>query len=156
MEEIRKLIEFEPKYEVSNLGNVRNAKTKRIRKLEIHENGYLRVKLSKNYRVHRLVALTFIPNPENKEQVDHINGDKRDNRLENLRWVTGKENMANINTIEKIKRGSKLVKDTAEDLYLEVCRYKQYLEQTDTYIHYLKELLNNNNIEFNTFEEYTK
>ena len=50
--------------------------------------------------MHRLVAKTFIPNPENKEQVDHINTIKDDNRAKNLRWVTGEENMNNPLTKE--------------------------------------------------------
>lgn len=80
-------------YEVSNLGNVRNANKITHLVLSIL-NGYYKVNLGKygTYLVHRLVAQTFIPNSENKPQVNHINGNKRDNRVENLEWVTASEN----------------------------------------------------------------
>ena len=57
------------------------------------KNGYLRVKLlGKTCKVHRLVATAFIPNPENKPTVNHINGIKSDNRVDNLEWATYTEN----------------------------------------------------------------
>lgn len=83
-----------PKYEVSNLGRVRNKKTKTIFKGH-NNNGYNRVKLNndKEVAVHRLILQTFQP-IENSEllTVDHINGIRSDNRVENLRWCSMEEN----------------------------------------------------------------
>jgi len=64
------------------------------------KGGYMYVGLwekgkRKRMQVHRLLALTFIPNPQNKSSIDHINRKRDDNRLENLRWVTNKENLQN-------------------------------------------------------------
>ena len=76
-------------YEVSNLGRVKcNGEI-----VEPYiDKGYLRINFIK---IHRAVAEMFIPNPENKPYVDHINTDRYDNRAENLRWVTAKENSNN-------------------------------------------------------------
>lgn len=111
MLEIWKEIEgFENYYEVSNLGNVRgvdrlipwngttrNQKGKMCRLIE-DGAGYIRVDLNKNGKrklksVHRLVAGAFLPNTENKPEVNHIDGNKKNNILENLEWVTRSENM---------------------------------------------------------------
>ena len=70
--------------------------------------GYLHVTipgLDKEVMVHRLVAEAFIPNPDNKPEVDHINGNRGDNRAENLRWATRRENVSN----SAIHRSGRLV-----------------------------------------------
>ena len=98
MNEIYKTIEEFPNYEVSNMGNIRNKKTKRILKPGKDAGGYLRVVLYKNgkpstKKVHRLAMITFNP-VENMDdlQVDHIDFNKQNNCLENLRWLTPAEN----------------------------------------------------------------
>ena len=60
-------------------------------------DGYLQIRLDgKSYRFHRLLMIAFVPNPENKPEIDHINRNKLDNRIENLRWVSHAENQQNI------------------------------------------------------------
>ena len=79
-------------YKVSSYGQIEN-RTGRRSECGINQSGYKNVKISENqYLVHRLVAQAFLPNPENKPFVNHINGKKDDPRLENLNWMTQKEN----------------------------------------------------------------
>ena len=95
MEEFKIIKDFE-KYSVSNLGNVKINKTGQILKSCIANTGYKMVHLNKEiHLLHRLVGLAFIPNPENKPFIDHIDTDKLNNSLENLRWSTISENNCN-------------------------------------------------------------
>ena len=113
MQEIFKDIEgYNGVYQVSNFGNVKSYNKYKNGKILIPYNissGYLMVQLrgdiNKSYLIHRLVAKTFILNPENKREVNHINGDKTDNRLENLEWATPSENMQHALRTGLKKRG---------------------------------------------------
>jgi hypothetical protein len=83
-------------YFINSDGKIKNKKGQLL-KVEISKEGYYRVTLSKDgkcvkYLLHRIVAIQFIPNPENKPQVNHKNGIKSDNRVENLEWCTRSEN----------------------------------------------------------------
>ena len=116
MIEIWKPIEGYDNYMVSNLGRVKSLNYNRTGKEKLlkpsTQNGYLSIGLSKNgklkkLRVNRVVAEAFIPNPDNKSFIDHINTDRTDNRVDNLRWVTNNENMNNHLTLIKCSESKK-------------------------------------------------
>lgn len=96
--EIWKQVEgYEDRYLVSSLGNVYSLKRNKLMKPKVDKYGYLCMRLfdgdsKKDWTVHRLVAINFIPNPENYPVVNHKNEDKQDNRVENLEWCSIKYN----------------------------------------------------------------
>ena len=123
-----KKIQGKPNYSISDNGEVRNDKTGRILKPYKGTAGYYQIMLGGKtvpLYVHRLVAVAFIPNPQNYPQVDHINGDKTDNRVSNLEIYTRSEHsrMHNKNN-DKLKllnkgkiawnRGLKMSKEFCE------------------------------------------
>lgn len=88
----------ETNYAIYKTGKIRNMKSGKVLSTHISTNGRRMVTLTINNKschrtVYRLLAEAFIPNPDNLPQIDHINGNKLDDRLENLEWVTGEENL---------------------------------------------------------------
>lgn len=118
---------YEGLYEVSNLGKIRSLFRYKINLNCFIDNGYYYVEIYKNniqkkVGVHVLIATAFIPNPENKPQVNHINCIKIDNRIENLEWVTSRENTihALVNNLLTIPKGelNGMSKLKEEDIFI--------------------------------------
>jgi hypothetical protein len=92
------LIGYAGLYKINKAGQVLSLRRNRLMTERIDNFGYKYVMLTKNKKqqfknVHRLIALMFIQNPESKPQVNHVNGNKQDNSLLNLEWVTARENI---------------------------------------------------------------
>lgn len=106
---------YEGHYKVSNTGKVLSIKSNKILSLNrITKDGYNYVALSKNnkakeFKIHRLVAIHFIPNTKNKPTVNHIDGNKQNNSVENLEWATREENMQHAYDLglKEMHKGSK-------------------------------------------------
>lgn len=125
-------------YKISNYGRVKNHKG-RITEGSNHESGYLWVSISpKQYLLHRLVAKTFIPNPENKDQVNHIDGNKENACANNLEWCSNTENQ-----IHKVNSGLSNSTKKIVQYDLQMNKIKEFNSQIEA----SKELkINNSNI----------
>lgn len=131
MQEIWKdIINYEGLYQISNLGNVKSVKKSKLMKVDLHQDGYNRLWLSKEnkskgFLLHRLIAIHFIPNPNNLPEVNHKDADKLNNSIDNLEWCTHSENMAHANSmglistaemIKTLKKYNSLDRDKATKL----------------------------------------
>jgi len=113
MEEWKDVAGYEGLYRVSTMGRIQGPR--KILRPGADGGGYLAVNLCKNgsqilTKVHRLVAEAFTPNPDQKPEVDHINRDRTDNRVENLQWSTKRENMLNTHRHDRQQYGIYWVK----------------------------------------------
>ena len=119
--EIWKPIPISGNYEASSLGRIRNVTTGTIL-CQRNKHGYLAINMekrkgkSKMYLVHRLVCLAFLPNPENKPCVNHKDGVRTNNRLENLEWVTHRENSHHARIVLGWKHLGKLSVEQAMEI----------------------------------------
>ena len=125
-----KIIPIDNKYEANELGDIRLIGSNQLCKQWLDKDGYKIVTLSnrKIYRAHRIIALTFIENPEGYPIVNHINHNKQDNRVENLEWVTysynSKHSYFDHNREISTQKWAKTVQPlAAEKSKTKVCQY---------------------------------
>ena len=124
----------------------------------INSSGYKHIKLCKNgkgkiFKLHRLLALAFIPNPKNKEFIDHINRDRLDNRLENLRWVSPLENCQNKGICKNNTSGEKNIDYKSQDIWrfrktINKITIEKYFKIKEEAIEFKKEFCKDNNLEY--------
>ena len=147
MEIWKDIPEYENLYQASNLGRIKSLISKnKILKGHLNKKGYIRISLyrngiSKTYQVHRLVALTFLENPNNYPVINHKDENKQNNSVENLEWCTVKYNTNYGNGIKKQvnKRKRKIIQYDKNGKYIKtwdgLCDAEYELEITRKNIH---------------------
>lgn len=114
----------DPRYEIDIDGNVRDVKTKRVLKPFLSHNGYVKVSLGgKNRMVHRLLAMTFIPNPNNLPFINHKDENKQNNCIDNLEWCTAEYNINYGNRTSKFVNTISTRRKERPYLYRPVLQY---------------------------------
>lgn len=113
MSQIKPIKGFENLYTIDSSGRVFGIKFNRYLKLQKDKDGYLHCGLCKNnkaktYKVHRLVAITFIPNPNNLPQVNHIDANKANNNVSNLEWSSVKDQFKHAMKLNLMRKGEKI------------------------------------------------
>lgn len=110
---MKDIIGYEGLYAITSCGKVWSYRKQRFLKQEITPYGYCQVVLSKNgeqkhFRVHKLVAQAYIENPDNKNEIDHIDRNRLNNAVPNLRWVSSAENKQNTSRVGEKKQFTKI------------------------------------------------
>ncbi len=141
MEIWKNVVGFEEQYEVSNLGNLRSKERfvkhwrggerkykSNVKNIRLNDKGYFRCNLKNegkryDFTIHKLVALAFIPNEENKPFINHKNGIKTDNRVENLEWCSASENVTHAVKNRLIK--TKLTDEQAKEIFNSQLSYRK-------------------------------
>jgi len=133
-------IENYPNYLIYRDGRVYTKKHDKFLKPGTFYTGYYYVNLCRDgkpkpHTIHRLIAMHYIPNPQNKEQVDHKNRNRQDNRIENLRWTTRSENNHNKIMLDTNKSGHKNIsysKERKKWVFNKTINKKQYMKRFNT------------------------
>ena len=143
-------------------GRLYNHKTKKFKKWTKDTNGYMKTQIwfsgkPKNVHQHRLLAESFIPNPKCKSQVNHINGIKSDNRIENLEWVTQSENAKHsfANGLQKVTKPNMMpvIDKVSKNIYESISDASR---QTGWSVSHLRNMLLNNRTNKTNLEFYGK
>lgn len=173
MEEKWKIVDGFVNYKISSLGRIDNIQTNRMKKPTLSRDGYLRVSLFKNqkgksFSVHRLVAEYFIENINNLPFVNHIDGNKSNNIVSNLEWISGSDNIRHAydtGLVKKRRRSLKFSDKDIVEIYYANGIYQKIAEHFDTSISIISNIknknkylyvlnnLNNLNFEYKIFNE---